>query len=35
MEALLNDETLSDVTFVVGDARIPAHHYIEYILLAR
>ena len=28
MEALLNDETLSDVTFVVGDARIPAHRVI-------
>ena len=25
MEALLDDESCSDVTFVVGDARIPAH----------
>jgi hypothetical protein len=25
MEALLDDEACSDVTFVVGDARIPAH----------
>ena len=28
MEALLNDESRSDVTFVVGDARIPAHRVI-------
>jgi hypothetical protein len=32
MEALLNDESLSDVTFLVGDARIPAH---RSILVAR
>jgi hypothetical protein len=28
MEALLNDESLSDVIFVVGDARIHAHRLI-------
>jgi hypothetical protein len=28
MEALLNDETLLDVTFAVGDARIPANRAI-------
>ena len=28
MEALLNDESLSDVTFVVCDARIPAHRLV-------
>jgi hypothetical protein len=32
MKALLNDETLSDVTFVVGDTRIRAH---RAILVAR
>ena len=28
LEALLNDESLSDVTFVVGDARIHAHRLV-------